>query len=146
MTDLQISKRYAVVTAITMVALMLVSFALSVFVGYDMGGGVGIVSVIVPAMEAGSNYVREVGATPDKRRMWRLSFLFTLINLAMGVVIFAGFLIVSGIGLAALFGEIGASAMMGILVVVFGLYILVGRFFLGLGARQEARRQEKQRR
>lgn len=144
MTDSQILKRYSVVTVITLVALVALSLTLSALFNYDMTGGAGIVSVIVPAMDAGSTFVRNTGTLPGKVRMWRIAFLGTLINLSVGTVIFLLFSVATGENLAAVLGQIDLETTVAILSLVCGVYLLAGRFCIGLGARQERKRQEKQ--
>ena len=147
MTDAQILKRYAVVTAITMVALIALSIGLSVYAGYDMTAGAGIATVIAPALDAGGNYVRKTGALLDKRRMWVLAMIGMLINLGIGILIFAAVEVVSGEGLVRALSEPGVLFFLMIsMPIILGLYMVVGRIFIGFGARQELKRQEKQNR
>ncbi|MFL4471275.1 ABZJ_00895 family protein [Tateyamaria armeniaca] len=146
MTDAQILKRYTVVTLITFVALILISLALDVLAGVDAGAGMGIASIIVPAMDAGGTYVRKTGTLLDKPRMWRLAPIFTMINFGLGLLILMGFSALSGFNIGVVLAQVGFVGMLLILVGVMGLYLLVGRFFLGMGARSEMKRQERTRR
>ncbi len=127
--------RYFVVCVITMFALMVINGLLVAFTDFDLGSASGVISAILPALDAGQTYVRRTGQPLDKGRMWRLSSVFTLINLGIGVVIFAAFAIFAGAGFLASFANIGLPGLVIILIVVFALYVLASRIFLGLGAR-----------
>ena len=143
MTNAEILKRYAVVCLLTIVAVMVIAVLLDMLAGIDMGAGGGIVSVIVPAMEAGQTFARRTGTAPEKPRMWRLALLFTLINFAIGLVLLVVLSAIVPMGLAEAFAVIGPVGFLLILVIFLGLYTLAGRFFLGFGARNELKRQEK---
>ena len=147
MTNTHILTRFAVVTGITMAALIAVNFVLNAYFAYDAGAGLGLVSMIVPAMDAGANHVRKTSHLIEKPRMWRLAAFFALINVGMGMAWMTGLVAAYDVNLASIYiQQIGFGVVLGIMVFFIGLYLLAGRFFLGLAARQELKRQEKQRR
>jgi len=143
MTNLKILQRFTVVTVITVAAVAALLQILSSVFGYDAGAGVGIVSVIVPSLDAGSNYAKKVGKALAKGRMWRLSGIFILINAGLGVLITVALVAFAGISVTELLAALDATTVLYVLAFVLALYWLVGRLFLGFGAKKELKRQEK---
>lgn len=144
MSDTQILKRYTVVTLITLAAVMAITYVLEVFVGVDAGAGMGVVSVALPALDAGGNYARLTGVALHKGRMWALAFYGALINFAVGILILSAVSLAFGQNLAVALLQVGWVVLVAVLLIVGVIYVLMGRFFIGFGMRQDLKRQQKQ--
>ena len=143
MTNGQVYKRFAIVTVLTMIAIFAITYVLEPLFGLEAGGAAGIVSLIVPAMDAGGTYVRKTGELLEKRRMWRMSAVFFLINFVIGLVATVAILIIGEADFVALFAAFGFPGLLIILAGFAVVCILIARFFLGLGGRQTLKLLEK---
>ncbi|MEP1587975.1 MAG: ABZJ_00895 family protein [Tateyamaria sp.] len=143
MTNGQIYRRFTVVTVIMMVAVIVISLVVDQVLGIDVGSGAGIVSLFVPAMDAGGTYVRATRTLLEKGRMWRMSCAFFGINLAVGLLIFIALFVVSGASFLAAFAQIGLFTFLIILLVMAAILIPITRFSLGFGARLAFKQLEK---
>ncbi|MEL7097828.1 MAG: ABZJ_00895 family protein [Pseudomonadota bacterium] len=141
MTDTQILTRFAVVTLIVFAAVMAISALLQIAFQYEAGSGLGIVTIIVPAMEAGQTQARRTGQAMPGGRMWRLSLLFGLVGLVLSSALAFGAAAVMGSGALATAladADLGLMAVMTVIILV--VYILAARFFLAFGQRLELNR------
>lgn len=138
-------KRYAVVSLITMIAILAIAYLLQIFVGYDLGSSASIVSALVPAMDAGQTYARRTKQRPENGFAWKISAVFVAINATLGLAFYLVFSMAFG-GLADaadLLGAVGAVGWVIIVAVAFVIYWLASRFFFGFGAKNELKLQEK---
>ena len=138
-------KRYAVVSVITMFAVLVISYLLETLAGFDIGSGGSIATALVPAMDAGQTYVKRVHATPASGFAWKLSAVFVVINAALGIAFSLIFVTAFG-GLADVSDLLGALGPLGwviVIAIVFVVYWLASRFFFGLGVKSELKMQEK---
>lgn len=142
MSNAALYLRYLIVCVITMAVVMVITILLATFTSLNLGSASGVITAVLPALEAGQTYARRTGQPLEKGRMWRLSAVFTLINTGLGIAIFVGLAILEGGNFLASIANIGPLTLVIILLVVFGVYVLLTRFFLGLGARSELKRQE----
>ena len=138
-------KRYAVVSVITMFAVLVISYLLEVFVGFDIGSGGSIATALVPAMDAGQTYARRVKKQPESGFAWKLSAVFVVINAALGLAFSLVFVMAFG-GLADVFELLSGVGPVGWVIIIsiaFAIYWLASRFFFGFGAKNELKMQEK---
>lgn len=138
-------KRYAVVSLITMLAVLVLAYLLETFAGFDIGSGGSIATALVPAMDAGQTYARRLKEMPASRFAWKLSAVFVVINAALGMAFSLIFAVAFG-GLAdvsELLGAVGALGWVIIIAIAFAIYWLASRFFFGFGAKNELKMQEK---
>jgi len=141
MTDTQILTRFAVVTLIVFAAVMVISALLQVVFQYEASSGLGIVTIIVPAMEAGQTYARRTGQGLEGGRMWRLAVLFGLVGLVLSSALAFGAAALMGSGqMAQVLAQVDLGLMAVMTVIVLAIYILAARFFLGFGQRLELNR------
>ncbi|MEL6619205.1 MAG: ABZJ_00895 family protein [Pseudomonadota bacterium] len=143
MSNSKILRRFAVVCFLTILAVMALSVLFAALADFDVGAGVGIVTILVPAMEAGQTYVRRTGTLLEKPRMWRLSIFFTLINLAFGIVVMLATMLVAPMALMPVLSSVGLAGLLVVTVIVCGIYTVAARFFLGFGQNGALKRQEK---
>ncbi|MEL7125751.1 MAG: ABZJ_00895 family protein [Pseudomonadota bacterium] len=143
MTDNDILKRYALVTLATMVGVYVLSYALEALAGISVGAGVGIVTAIVPAMDAGQTFARKTAGALDSGRMWRLALNGTFINFGISLALTAAVVVVFQVPMAALVATLGAVGLLIILALFFVFYLLSARVFIGMGQRIELKRQAK---
>ncbi len=143
MSNSKILRRFSVACLLTMLAVMALSVLLEAFAELDVGAGVGIVTILVPAMDAGQTFARRTGGLLDKPRMWRLAFLFTLINLAFGIIIMLATMLVAPMALMPILSSVGLAGLLVVTLIIGGIYMLAARFFVAFGQRTELKRQEK---
>jgi len=137
--------RYALVSAVTIVAVLVAGLLLETFFGLSIGAGVSAVSAMVPALDAGQSHARGLKRMPDKGYMWKMSALFVPINALVGAIVVLPILMVSD-GVADVLSALSYMPLLGwaaIMAVVFVIYWLSGRFFFGFGAKNELKQQEK---
>lgn len=131
MTDTQILTRFAIVTLIVFAAVTGIALVLRVLFAYDMGTGMGIVTIIVPAMEAGQTYAKRTGTALANGHMWRLAALMGVISAVLSGVL--------ALGVSAAMGRVPDQGLEGTILilaaVVLAIYTLAARFFLGFGQR-----------
>ncbi|SFR47945.1 ABZJ_00895 family protein [Litoreibacter janthinus] len=138
-------KRYAIVSLITMVVVMVITYLLAELAGFDIGSGGSIATALVPAMDAGQTYARRMKEMPASSFAWKISAVFVLINAAIGVAFSMVFAVAFG-GLAdvsELLAAVGALGWVIIIAIAFAIYWLASRFFFGFGAKNELKLQEK---
>lgn len=138
-------KRYAVVSVITMVAVMVIAYLLEAFAGISIGSGGSIATAIVPAMDAGQVYAKRVQEMPPKGFAWKISAVFVVINAALGVAFFAVVMAIFGglEGVGYLLVMVGVVGWIVILTIGFAINWLASRFSFGFGAKNELKMQEK---
>ncbi|MEM9584001.1 MAG: ABZJ_00895 family protein [Pseudomonadota bacterium] len=130
-------KRYLCVAILTMIGLAALRLALELVVDVQIGSALGIVTAIVPALDAGQTYGRRWEKRPENLYAWRMAAAFVALNFAAGLVLVLLTLSVTG-GLGAFFDivvSLGSLAMLGIMLVIFAIYLAASRYFFGYGAK-----------
>ena len=143
MTDNAILKRYALVTLATMIGVYALTYALELVAGVDAGAGVGIVTAIVPAMDAGQTHARKTQAELNSQRMWRLALNGTFINFGISLAVTAVFLVAFQVPIMPLMAALGPIGLLIMIAIFFGFYFLSARVFIGMGQRAEFKRQAR---
>ncbi len=145
MHTVSLYKRYILVAALTMIALAVLTYLLQVFAGINLGSASGIVAVMVPAMDAGQAYAKRWGKRPENGYAWKVSGVFTLLNVAvsalLAVVMFAVLNIFGEIW--ELLASVSSLTMAVITAVLLAIYWAAGRFFFGFGAKNHIKAQER---
>ncbi|MEO0939808.1 MAG: ABZJ_00895 family protein [Pseudomonadota bacterium] len=142
MTDTQIVRRFAVVTLIVYAAVAAVTMILQAVANYESGAGLGLVTIIVPALEAGQTQARRTGQALDGARMWKLSGIFGLVSLVLSSALaFAASLVLGLNEIAQMMAGAAPGQLALFALVVLAIYILAGRLFLGFGQRLELNRR-----
>ncbi|WP_394197987.1 ABZJ_00895 family protein [Litoreibacter albidus] len=138
-------KRYAVVTLLTMIAVMIIGYLVEMFFNHDIGSVGGMIAVFVPAMDAGQTYVRRGHGKPANGFAWKMSVIFLIVNGAIGLVFMAALMLILGGGgeLFGILSGLGVAVLSIITAVVFIGMLLATRFFFGFGAKNELKMQEK---
>lgn len=118
------------------VGLPLISMLIARVTGIDLGpAAVIFIPMMLTAMKEGSRFVKVEGRLPTREEAryisLRLAGMGIAISAVLGLILFA---VLPGV--FALFGALGWGLA---LVVTFGLLLLNGRVFFGLGARTEAK-------
>ena len=143
MTDFALLGRYAVATAVALAAIYLLNIVLLMVADYTLNSGVAVLTAALPALYIGMHHAKVTGTALDSARMWRLAVMGILLNLAVGVGLMVAAALVTGVSLTALVSALNPALFAAIMVGVLVVYVLVARFFMGLGQRQELKRQEK---
>lgn len=146
MNTAHLIKLYTIYFVLTVVLLGAVTFALTTFFDLELGGSLGIITMILPAMLVGQRYAKRWEARPANGYAWRITGIFTAINFALGVIV--GALVVSfTVGwqeVSEIIGGIPLSYAVGIGVVLFLVYWAAGRFFFGFGAKTQLKSMAEQ--
>lgn len=130
-------KRYSLIAALTMIGLALLSTALSLIAGIQLGGTLGIVSAIVPALDAGQVYGKRWEKRPENGFAWKLAAAFVVLNFVVSIMLVA--IMTAWIGEFAIvvdaISDVGVLIFGGIMTVIFLIYWLASRYFFGYGAK-----------
>lgn len=137
--------RYTVVMVLVGIVLAIVDFLLQYFFQFQSGAGVGIVAVIVPAMDAGQVFARRMARLPDSAEAWRLSAIMLAVNVAFGAVIVVLLTLILGWDsqMATAFSAIITPLGLGLMAGMLGIFYLATRFFFGSGAKNEMKRRAR---
>ncbi len=134
-------KRYALVAGLTMVGLGLLSVVLSMMAGVELGGALGIVSAIGPALGAGQTYGQRWEKRPDSGYAWKLSVAFVVLNFVVSIVLVV--ILTAATSELSLLGTIiagvGPLIFGAIMLVIFAVYLCATRYFFGYGAKLAVR-------
>ncbi|MEP3345880.1 MAG: ABZJ_00895 family protein [Litoreibacter sp.] len=138
-------KRYAVVSLIAMIGMAVLSYLIEVFLNHDIGSVSGMIAVFIPAMDAGQTYVRRGHGKPANGFAWKMSFIFMIVNLVIGVLLTSLLFAVMGASemLVLLIGAMENPVFMIVLAVMMLVGVLVTRLFIGLGAKNQLKLEEK---
>lgn len=136
-----ICRDFAIIYVLALIGLMVIALALEQMTGTDVGSAVNIVPQIVAAMLSGQRHGKRAGVRPNSGFAWKAAFLMTMISVGLSIL----FAIVL-IGLAGpadtdpLMNFLRTQVVVIVLVslVIIVLYLLVSRYFFGLGAKQGA--------
>lgn len=146
MNSAHLIKLYTVYFLLTSAALVAASLALQAFLGAEIGGSLGVVTIILPAMLVGQRYAKRWQARPPNGYAWRLTGVFTAISYVLGCVAAVAVLVLgaewSQVG--ALFVGPNGSFVLGVFVALFFLFWLLARFFFGFGAKTQLRSMAEQ--
>ena len=138
---------FLIAYVLALVALIILSFAVSAFLGMEIGSAVNIVPQFAGALYAGQMYVKRTGQRPEDGFAWKAAICMTLTSISLSVIVIAGVIMVLGTqGMGELFGafsEIPASWLIGIIFGLFVIYTLVSRFFFGMGAKNQIKATDK---
>ncbi|WP_299191330.1 ABZJ_00895 family protein [uncultured Litoreibacter sp.] len=139
MNSAHLIKLYTVYFLLTVIGLGAGAAALSALFDVEIGGSLGIVTVILPSMLVGHRYAKRWESRPPNGYAWRLTAIFTLINIGLGL---CGALVFVGVmfgwqEISAIMSEFASGYLLAIAAVMFLIYWLAGRFFFGFGAKNQ---------
>ncbi len=133
-------KRFGFVFVATAVGLMVLTILVDLLFGFDIqNAGMSLIPMMIASMLEGQKYAqtsREPIDAPWKHAVM-MAAIGTLLNILILAVMAAIFPDIRDL-FANLFGIVSA-----VIVVVFVLFILVGRFFLTFGAKQIWKAQDR---
>ncbi|MDT8327632.1 MAG: ABZJ_00895 family protein [Roseovarius sp.] len=128
--------RYAGTYTATILGIMVLAYVLDAFVGVPFPKGVGtVLPTLVASMLEGQFYARKHGAVLSKGDAWRAAFAMTAVVAVLNIALMAALMLMPGV--AEMLGSLSIALWVGILVFLLGIVLLVNRFFLGFGARNE---------
>ncbi|MEM7057794.1 MAG: ABZJ_00895 family protein [Pseudomonadota bacterium] len=136
-----ICRDFIVTYVLAMIGLLAVSLGVEALFQTDIGSAVNVVPQIVAALVAGQRHGKRTGIRPNSSFSWTAAFWMTSISVGLSLVLATGFIIYMGPGDAAPMFEFLTTEwhwFVGILAIFIVIYLLITRYFFGLGAKQGA--------
>lgn len=127
-----ICTRYILVFIATLVIIGITSFILQTYFQIDIGSGGSIVSIIIPALDAGTTYYKKSGEAPSTSVRWAFARYFTAIQFIFAIILLAtawNFIP----ELSSLTSSVGLMVMLGFAGFYLVLIFLTSRYFFGTG-------------
>lgn len=110
--------------------------------GLDLSsGGLSVIPIMLTTMNEGAHYVRATKTRPDGQTAWKLSALFALFGTMLSMLL-AAIVLVSAPQVLGWAVRPGVAFILIFAAVMFTVFAVVARIFVGLGARNEMRRLE----
>jgi len=138
--------RFAILSLIAMAIISAALWVLESLASVSTGSAGSAAVPLIAGIYAGKYAARNPDIAQRQQRMWRDSFVFTVLAFLVSYGVFAAIIVAADewSGLLSLVSEAGATTMAIITAFVFLLSFLLIRFGYGLGIRAELKRQEKQ--
>jgi len=124
--------RYILVFIATLAIIGIISFILQSYFQIDIGSGGTIVSIIIPALDAGTAYYNKTGESPSTKVRWAFARYFTAIQFIFAAVFLAiawNFIP----ELSALTSSVGLTVLLVFSAFYLILILLTSRYFFGTG-------------
>lgn len=134
-----ICRDFLIAYILMVIAYVLLATAIEVMLGIDLGNALNIVPQIVAALIAGQRHGKRTGVRPESRFSWQAAVWMTLISVGLSIMLATGFIIYMGPGDAAPLFDFIQSQVIVVAFIIFlilAVYVLVSRYFFGLGAKQ----------
>jgi len=146
MNSAHLIKLYMVYFLLTAVGLVASILALQAFFNIEVGGSLGVVTLILPAMLVGQRYSKRWLARPANGYAWRLTGIFAAISYGIGMLVAVVVLNIAGAWsrFAELFTAEDGAFLVGICVALFFMGWVLVRFFFGFGAKMQMRSMAEQ--
>ena len=143
----RVCRDFAIAYVLGMIGMILLGALVQFALGRDLGNFSGVVPVLAAAMFAGHRYGSLHGQPAESGFAWRAAFWMLLICIVYSVVAVSLFILILGSEIAvevlALLGDLRAGFWIIVIAILLVLYLLVPRFFFGLGARMAAKAAQK---
>ena len=139
---LLICRDFVVVYILAMIGLIGLSIAIEAALGTDLSTVLNIIPQIVAAQTAGQRHGRRTGIRPENGFSWKAAGWMTLVSFVLSLIAAGGLIVYMGPGDAAPLWEFLQSqfVLVGtVIAVILVIYVLLSRFFFGLGAKQGAK-------
>lgn len=136
-----VCRDFAIIYVLAMIGFVVLTVVLESFLGTELGNAFNLIPQIVAAMLSGQRHGKRTGQRPESSFSWRAAFLVTLISTGLSIVFAIGLIAYMGPGDAAPLVDFLRTqfvVLVPILLLVLGVYVLVSRYFFGLGAKQGA--------
>lgn len=137
--------RFVIVWLASVVALMMAAFVLDTFASVDVRTGTNIVTAIIPGLYVGQLNAQKTQMAMDGGRMWRLSIVGNVIVGCASVLLLYLPFSMADESLRGVIAVLSPAGFLAIVALVFGVYVLTTRFFMGFGQRLALKQIEKQR-
>ena len=125
--------RYTLVFIASMIAIGIISYILKSYFDFEIGSsGTGIVSVLVPALDAGMAHYRKSGEAASASTRWAYARYFTGIQIVFSILVLSVFWIFIP-ELISLATSIDFFVVAAFLVVYLVVIFLASRYFFGFG-------------
>ena len=124
--------RYLLVLIITIISIAVISYILQTYFQINIGSAGSIVTLMIPALDAGTNYFKKQGETPSNGSRWRYAFYFTLIQSAFAgvlLVLFANFIP----QITQVLSTVGTGLWAAFMIFYLILILVTSRVFFGMG-------------
>ena len=124
--------RYLIVLIVTIISIAFISFILQAYFQINIGSSASIVTLFIPALNAGTTYYQKTGTAPSSKIRWQYAFYFTGIQIGLAATILS---IVSYIfpEIYDVLTSITAALFIGFVAFYILLILVVSRLFFGMG-------------
>lgn len=130
--------RYILVFIATLAIIAIIGFILQTYFQIDIGSGGTIVSIIIPALDAGTAYYKKTGEVPSTKIRWAFARYFTAIQFIFAAVFLAiawNFIP----ELSVLTSSVGLTVLLAFSAFYLILIFLTSRYFFGTGIKSAAK-------
>lgn len=137
-----ICRDFLVFYILSLVGLLIVTLLIEALLKTDIGSAFNIIPQIVAALIAGQRHGHRTGIQPESSYSWKAAAWMSAITIALSIAFATGLIIYMGTGDALplwTFLQSQIVIVIAVIVVVVLIYLLVSRYFFGLGAKQGAR-------
>ncbi len=133
--------RYTLVLLTTIAGMHAIDYVFCRYLGGPLPPGANVVTIMVPAVDAGMALHRKLGHRPDGPAAWKIVGLLTLISSTAGVAVLVA-AVVTGV-LPSQLGPIPLFVIALTVAVAVAVCAVVTRLFLGMGLKLAERQQEQ---
>lgn len=120
------------------VVIPIILFLVELLIDVDLGSsGTSIIPILIAAMQEGIHFARSERAAPKGRPAWKISITMALIAFVWSIILAFALWIFEPSAIEFVLQILTPIILIAIFVGIFVLYLLLGRFFFGMGARNE---------
>ncbi len=124
------------------IGLPLLFMAIAYFSSFDLSSSAStVIPMMIASLQEGTHFARAEHRRPEGREAWGIAVRLTGVAMAITIVLTAILFLIQ----PELFAVLGFPGLVIILLVFALLFVVLGRLFLGLGARSHMKALEKQR-
>lgn len=120
------------------VVIPIILFLVELLIDVDLGSsGTSIIPILIAAMQEGIHFARSERAAPKGRPAWKISITMALIAFVWSIILAFALWIFEPSAIEFVLQILTPIILIAIFAGIFVLYLLLGRFFFGMGARNE---------
>lgn len=137
-----ICREFLIFYILSVIGLLIVNLAMEALLQTDLGSAFNVIPQIVAALIAGQRHGRRTGTQPESSFSWKAAGWMSAITVTLSTAMMAGLIVYMGPGDAAPLWDFLQNQIIiviAVIAVVVLIYVLVSRYFFGLGAKQGAR-------
>jgi len=139
---ISICLRYLLVLIITIISIAAVSYTLQSYFQINIGSSASFVTVMIPALNAGTTYFQKTEIAPPAKTRWAYAFYFTCIQLVLAIIILA---IIWKLvpEISDTLSSLNSLVFLGFGVIYLFIVFLVSRLFFGMGINSMKKTSQK---